>query len=81
MTVAVEVIYENGVLRPEKPLGFKEHAKVCILVEDESEAQPAAEAHDAAGWAALDALIGIGQALATDVSERHDDYLHGAPHA
>jgi predicted DNA-binding antitoxin AbrB/MazE fold protein len=81
MTVAVEAIYENGVLRLEKPLGFKEHSKVRVIVEDEGETQSNIDTHDPAGWTAIDALIGIGQALTPDVSERHDDYLYDDPHA
>ncbi|MCU0242076.1 MAG: antitoxin family protein [Vicinamibacteria bacterium] len=34
MTVAVEAIYENGVLRPEKPLALEEHARVRVTIED-----------------------------------------------
>ncbi len=80
MTVAVEAIYENGVLRPEKPLGFKEHAKVRVIIEDESEAQ-ATEDDDPTGWKTARELIGcIKEGLiADDVSENHDKYLYGDP--
>ena len=33
MTLIVEAIYENGVLKPEKPLPFKEQQKVTVTVE------------------------------------------------
>ena len=32
MTVTVEAIYENGVLKPAEPLPFKEHEKVHVTV-------------------------------------------------
>ena len=32
MTLTVEAIYENGVLKPLQPLPFKEHEKVRITV-------------------------------------------------
>lgn len=35
MTLTVEAIYENGVLRPDKPLPLKEHEKVRVTVEPE----------------------------------------------
>jgi predicted DNA-binding antitoxin AbrB/MazE fold protein len=33
MAITVEAIYENGVLRPEKPLPFQEHQRVQISVQ------------------------------------------------
>ena len=74
MTVAVEAIYENGVLRPEKPLGFKEHSKVRVIIEDESEARPSEKGEsDLGGW---EGLIGSIKTGPTDVSENHDAYLY-----
>jgi predicted DNA-binding antitoxin AbrB/MazE fold protein len=32
MTLTVEAIYENGVLKPTQPLPLKEHEKVHIIV-------------------------------------------------
>ncbi|MBM4073692.1 MAG: DUF104 domain-containing protein [Planctomycetes bacterium] len=32
MTLTVEAIYENGVLKPAQPLPLQEHAKVLITV-------------------------------------------------
>jgi predicted DNA-binding antitoxin AbrB/MazE fold protein len=77
MTVAVEAIYENGVLRPEKPLGFKEHARVRVIIEDESEARTSEEGgSDLGAWRNL---IGIIKDAPPDVSENHDKYLYGDP--
>jgi predicted DNA-binding antitoxin AbrB/MazE fold protein len=33
MTLTVEVIYENGVLKPAQPLPFKEHEKLRVTVQ------------------------------------------------
>ena len=33
MTLTVEAIYEDGVLKPTEPLPFKEHEKVTITVQ------------------------------------------------
>lgn len=33
MSITVEAVYENGVLRPSQPLPLKEHQKVQITVE------------------------------------------------
>ena len=32
MTLTVEAVYENGVLKPAQPLPFKEHEKVQLTV-------------------------------------------------
>jgi predicted DNA-binding antitoxin AbrB/MazE fold protein len=32
MSITVEAVYENGVLKPSEPLPFKEHEKVRITV-------------------------------------------------
>jgi predicted DNA-binding antitoxin AbrB/MazE fold protein len=75
MTVAVEAIYENGVLRPEKPLGFKEHSKVRVIIEGGDEARPTDEREsDFGGWRSL---VGIIKDAPPDVSENHDKYLYG----
>jgi hypothetical protein len=34
---------------------------------------------DPAGWKAIDSLMGIGKAVAPDVSDKHDDHLYGDP--
>ncbi len=35
MTLTIEAIYENGVLKPQEPLPLQEHEKVRITVESE----------------------------------------------
>jgi predicted DNA-binding antitoxin AbrB/MazE fold protein len=32
MSITVEAVYENGVLKPAEPLPFKEHEKVSVTV-------------------------------------------------
>lgn len=78
MTVAVEAVYEDGVLKLEKPVPFKEHAKVRVTIEEDA-AQVAAEADDPTGWKALRSIAGIVKDSPSDVSENHDKYLYGEP--
>jgi predicted DNA-binding antitoxin AbrB/MazE fold protein len=33
MTLTIEAIYENGVLKPTEPLPFQEHEKVTITIQ------------------------------------------------
>lgn len=33
MSISIEAVYENGVLRPERPLPFKEREKVKVTVD------------------------------------------------
>lgn len=35
MPLEVEVIYENGVLKPNRPLPFAEHQKVTIVIPEQ----------------------------------------------
>lgn len=44
MSQSVEAIYENGVLRPLKPLNLQEHARVRIVIETEEEVQARVQA-------------------------------------
>ena len=36
MAITVEVVYENGVLKPLQPLPLAEHAKVSVTVEEKT---------------------------------------------
>ena len=68
MTIDVDAVYEDGVLKPERPLALKERAK--------AEEAPADE--DPTGWKAIDRLIGCiedtppGEAIGRD----HDKHLY-----
>jgi predicted DNA-binding antitoxin AbrB/MazE fold protein len=48
MPLTVEAIYENGVLKPARPLPLKEHASVLVTVETES--LDILQAHGLLGW-------------------------------
>jgi hypothetical protein len=77
VSITVGATYENGVLKPDTPLELQEKAKVRVTIE---EAKPAAkDDDDPTGWKAIDTLMGIGKAVAPDVSEKHDDHLYGDP--
>ena len=78
MTIDVDAVYENGVLKPERPLELKEKAKVHITIEPRSaDAQDAEDAGDATGWKAIDELRGIVKDAPADMAENHDRYLYG----
>jgi predicted DNA-binding antitoxin AbrB/MazE fold protein len=44
----VEAIYENGVLKPARPLPLKEHEKVRVTIE--TPASPILQAYGIMGW-------------------------------
>ena len=33
MTITIDAVYENGILKPDRPLPLKEHEKVRVTVE------------------------------------------------
>ena len=76
MTVAVEATYENGVLKLEKPVPFSEHAKVRVIIEEES--APPAEDDDPTGWKTARELMGCikEELVAADVAVNHDEYIY-----
>jgi predicted DNA-binding antitoxin AbrB/MazE fold protein len=59
MTLTVEAVYENGVLKPAQPLPLKEQEKVRVTVQTDS--RPPGRAYGIAGWTGpvedLDRLI------------------------
>ena len=75
MTIDVDAVYEDGVLKPERPLALKDKAKVHVTIEAKAEETPAAD--DPTGWKAIDALRGIVKGAPPDVAEKHDKYLYG----
>jgi predicted DNA-binding antitoxin AbrB/MazE fold protein len=76
MTIDVDAVYEDGVLKPERPLALKEKARVHVTIEAEAEEAPAAD--DPTGWKAIDRLIGCiedttpGEAIGRD----HDKHVY-----
>lgn len=76
MTIDVDAVYEDGVLKPERPLALKEKAKVHVTIEAKAEEVPA-EDDDPTGWKTARELIGsITEELAvSDASVNHDRYI------
>ncbi len=80
MTIDVDAVYEDSVLKPERPLALKEKAKVHVTIEAKAEEVPAAkDDDDPTGWKAIDALRGIVKGAPPDTAENHDKYLYGGP--
>ena len=46
MTIDVDAVYEDGVLKPERPLALKDKAKVHVTIEAKAEEAPAAVDED-----------------------------------
>ena len=67
MAITVEAIYENGVLKPSRPLTLAEGAEVRLTI------SPLDEDYDP-----LDAVIGIcKEGPDFSLAERHDEILYG----
>jgi predicted DNA-binding antitoxin AbrB/MazE fold protein len=80
MTIDVDAVYEDGVLKPERPLALKEKARVHVTIEARAEqALPAKDDDDPTGWKAIEALRGIVKDAPLDMAENHDKYLYGNP--
>jgi predicted DNA-binding antitoxin AbrB/MazE fold protein len=77
MTIDVDAIYEDGVLKPERPLQLEDKAKVHVTIEVKPTAAPAAD-DDPTGWKAAERLIGCitEPLIADDVVENHDHYIY-----
>ena len=66
MSVTVEAIYQNGLLKPKQALTLAEGAEVLLtIVPVDGEYDP------------LDAVIGICKGGPTDGAQNHDKYLYG----
>lgn len=74
MAITVEAIYENGVLKPEKPLPFKEHEKVNVTVEEKG---PSLAERIVARAATLP--LETLDRLPADGASQHDHYIYGTP--
>lgn len=79
MTIDVDAVYENGVLKPEQPLALDEKTKVRVTIEVKTQAVSSGHDDDPSGWKAIDRLMGIGKAVAPDIAAKHDDHLYGDP--
>lgn len=76
MTIDVDAVYENGVLKPDRPLELADKAKVHVTIEVKTGSP--AEDDDPTGWKTARRLIGLwkdapkGEPIARD----HDKYLY-----
>jgi hypothetical protein len=78
MAITVAAVYEDGVLKPDRPLNLEEKSKVTVTIE--TPPLVPVDPDDPTGWKALDRLIGSVKGGLGDVSEKHDDYLYGDEH-
>ena len=81
MTIDVDAVYEDGVLKPERPLALKEKSKVHVTIETKAEeAPPAKDDDDPTGWKAAREFIGMWKDAparsSTSLSEDHDQALY-----
>jgi predicted DNA-binding antitoxin AbrB/MazE fold protein len=81
MTIDVDAVYEDGVLKPERPLALKEKARVHVTIETKAEeALPAKDDDDPTGWKAAREFIGMWKDAparsSTSLSEDHDRALY-----
>jgi len=74
MAITVEAIYENGVLKLEKPLPLKEHERVNVTVEKRSPTL-AERIVARAGELPPETL----DRLPADGASQHDHYIYGTP--
>lgn len=79
MTIDVDAVYADGVLKPEQPLALDEKTKVRVTIDVKSAPTAPAEDGDPNGWKAIDRLLGSGKAVAPDVAAEHDDHLYDDP--
>lgn len=75
MTIDVDAVYEDGVLKPERPLALKDRTKVHVTIEAKTDDAKRADADDPTGWKAIDALRGIVKGAPPDTAEKHDKCL------
>jgi predicted DNA-binding antitoxin AbrB/MazE fold protein len=74
MSITVEAVYENGVLKPSEPLPFKDQEKVQITIDVR---QPRLAERIVARARALPPEVLAG--LPDDLASQHDHYLYGTP--
>jgi predicted DNA-binding antitoxin AbrB/MazE fold protein len=79
MTIDVDAVYEDGVLKPERPLALKDKARVHVTIEAKAEeALATKDDDDPTGWKTARRLIGLwkdapkGEPIARD----HDKHLY-----
>jgi predicted DNA-binding antitoxin AbrB/MazE fold protein len=77
MTIHVDAVYEDGVLKPERPLQLEDKAKVHVVIEVRPAAAPTTD-DDPTGWKTAEKLMGCitEPLIADDVVENHDRYIY-----
>jgi predicted DNA-binding antitoxin AbrB/MazE fold protein len=65
MALTIEAVYENGVLKPKKPLSLAEGTAVRVAVSPLTDHDP------------LASVVGIGESGRTDGADNHDRYIYG----
>jgi hypothetical protein len=80
MTITVKAVYEDGVLRLEKPIDLKEKSEVQVIIEAGPAVASAAGDDDPTGWKAARSFIGMWKDAparsSTSLSEDHDRVIH-----
>jgi predicted DNA-binding antitoxin AbrB/MazE fold protein len=74
MTTAVNAVYEDGVFKPETPVGLRDKTKVRLVIE--SLTKPEEEHDDPTGWRIAEELIGCIEDGPEDGAENHDRYIY-----
>jgi predicted DNA-binding antitoxin AbrB/MazE fold protein len=77
VTITIDATYENGVLRPVRPLPFEERQRVEIIIRTPEAATEAEQPPVDARQAALKRLMSLELPVA-DWPEMEDQIIHGA---
>lgn len=77
MTIDVDAVYENGVLKPDRPLQLEEKAKVHVIIQVKGKTASSTE-DDPTGWNAAEKLMGCitEELVADDIVANHDRYIY-----
>jgi predicted DNA-binding antitoxin AbrB/MazE fold protein len=77
MSIAVEAVWESGVLKPKTRLDLPEKTSVRVIVETGPVVEAATSGDDdATGWTTAMELVGCIKGGAPDVARNHDKYLY-----
>ena len=82
MTITVAAVYEGGgVLKLERPVDLKDHARVNVTIEPAPDAGAGSEDDDPTGWKTAEKFIGMWKdapaRTSRTLSEDHDRILYG----
>lgn len=78
MTKAVDAIYEDGVFKPEEPVGLEEKTKVRLAIQEKTPTSSVVADDDPTGWKTADQLIGRfkGGPQGEHIGRDHDKHLY-----